>query len=79
MELLFLLDRYFSTKRIIGRHGSQLSGNNNGKQFPSTLLNARHRFKPFSYRISGDPQNNPMNVLPLLFLFANEETEALRA
>lgn len=37
MELLFLLDHYFPTKRIIiGRHGSKLSGNNNSKQFPST-------------------------------------------
>ena len=34
MELLFLLDHYFPTKRIIGRHGSKLSGNNNSKQFP---------------------------------------------
>lgn len=36
LELLFLLDHYFPTKRIIGRHGSKLSGNNNSKQFPST-------------------------------------------
>lgn len=36
MELLFLLDHYFPTKRIIGRHGSKLSGNNNSKQFPGT-------------------------------------------
>lgn len=79
MELLFLLGHYFSTKRIIGRHGSKLSGSNNSKQFPSTFLYARHRFKPFTYPISGDPQNNPMNALLLLFSLANEETEAMRA